>query len=69
MTSKPEPIGLKTGTGISACKPEISRGDVLSLCIQRQTAAVRLLLRFFRFGILAFEVGERDIELFAANKV
>ena len=33
----------------------------LDLCIQRQTAAVRLFLGFFRFGMLALEVGERYV--------
>ena len=29
------------------------------LCVERQAAAVYVLLRLFRFSILAFEVGER----------
>jgi hypothetical protein len=32
-----------------------------SLCVQRQAAAVRVFLRFFRLGVLAFEVGERHV--------
>jgi hypothetical protein len=39
-----------------------SRRDVLSLCVQRQTGAIGVFLRFFRFGILALEVGERHVE-------
>ena len=34
------------------------------LCVQRQTAAVRMFLRLFRFGILAFEVFERHVQRF-----
>jgi hypothetical protein len=43
---------------ISAREPEISRSDVLNLCVQRQAAAVRMFLRFLRLGILSIEVGE-----------
>jgi hypothetical protein len=32
------------------------------LSIQRQAAAVGMFLRFFRFGILAFEIGERYVQ-------
>jgi len=46
--------------------PEISLCEALicvsCLCIQSQTAAVRMFLRFFRLSILAFEVGERYIQ-------
>jgi hypothetical protein len=31
------------------------------LCIQRQAAAVRMFLRFFRLGVLAHHIGERDV--------
>jgi hypothetical protein len=34
----------------------------LALCVQREAAAVRMFLGFFRFGILAFEIGERYIQ-------
>jgi hypothetical protein len=43
--------------------------EVLSLCVQRQTAAVRMFLGFFRFGILPFEVGKRHVQRFAANRI
>jgi hypothetical protein len=35
---------------------------VLVLWIQRQAAAVRMFLHFFRFSILALEAGERHVE-------
>jgi hypothetical protein len=35
-------------------KPEISRGDVLSLCVHRQAAAVGVFLRFLGLGVLGF---------------
>ena len=44
-------------------QPEISRGDVsLCLCVECQAAAVGVLLRFFRFGVLAFEIGQHYVQ-------
>jgi hypothetical protein len=31
------------------------------LWVQRQTTAVRMILRFFRFGVFASQIGERHI--------
>jgi hypothetical protein len=42
--------------------PEISRSHFLNLCVQRQAAAVRMFLGFFRLGILALEIGERYVQ-------
>jgi hypothetical protein len=39
-------------------QPEISHSHLLSLCVQRQAAAVRMFLCFFGLSILALEVGE-----------
>jgi hypothetical protein len=39
----------------------------LALCIQRQAAAVGIFMRFFRLGILALEVGERNVQRFVAE--
>jgi hypothetical protein len=36
-------------------------GNGVVLCVQRQAAAVRMFLRFFRFRILAFELSERHV--------
>jgi hypothetical protein len=52
MTGKPKTSGLRVDRKISL-KVEISRGDVLSVCVQRQAAAVGMLLRFFRLGFLS----------------
>ena len=38
----------------------------LLLCVQRQAAAVRMFLRFFGFGVFAFEVSERYVQRFVA---
>jgi hypothetical protein len=38
--------------------------DVLSLCVQRQAAAVSVFLSLFRLSILAFEIGEGHVERF-----
>jgi hypothetical protein len=35
--------------------------------VQRQAAAVGVFLRFFRLGILAFEIGERHIQRFVTE--
>jgi len=32
------------------------------LCVQRQAAAVRMFLRFFRLGILALEIGDGYVQ-------
>ena len=40
---------------------------LLALCVQRQAAAVRVLLGFFRLGILAFEIGERHVQRFVTE--
>jgi len=37
------------------------------LCVQRQAAAVGVLLRIFRFSVLAFEVGDGHIERFVTE--
>ena len=36
----------------------------LAFRVQRQAAAVGVLLRFFRFGVLAVEIGEHHVERF-----
>ena len=47
---------------------KISCDDVLSfLCIQRQAAAVGVLLSLFRLSILAFEKSERHVERFVTK--
>jgi len=46
----------------------LSREDLIStLRIQRQAAAVCVLLRFFRFGVLALEVGECHVQRFVTE--
>lgn len=61
--SNSEISGLKTTTGDPRlCQPEISRCDVLILCVQCQAAAVRMFLGFFGLGVLAFEVGEGHVQ-------
>jgi hypothetical protein len=37
------------------------------LCVQRQAAAVRMFLGFFRFGILAFEMSDCHVERFVTQ--
>ena len=39
----------------------------LCLCVQHQAAAVDAFLRFFGFGVLAFEISESRVERFAAQ--
>ena len=39
----------------------------LSLCVQRQAAAVGVILRFLGLGVLAFEVGERHVQRFVTE--
>ena len=46
---------------VTFCFGQFSRG-------QRQ-AAVCMFLGFFRLGVLAFEVGERHVQRFAASKI
>jgi hypothetical protein len=61
---------VPTATGIERREREIStcsvrnlrRGCSEFLCVQRQTAAVRMFLRFFRLSIFAFKVGKRHVE-------
>jgi len=44
-------------------KPEISRTVMFTtLCVESQTAAVRMFLCFFGFGVLALEVGEGHVQ-------
>ena len=51
MTGYSETSGQQREREISF-EPRISRLGVLSLCVQRQAAAVRMFLRFFRLWIL-----------------
>jgi hypothetical protein len=37
------------------------------LCVQRQAAAARMFWRFFRFNMLAFEVGKRHVQRLVAE--
>ena len=37
---------------------------LVSLGVERQAAAVRMFLRFFRFGILALKIGEGYVKRF-----
>ena len=64
-----KPAAQRREREISACQPEISRRGVLSLCVQRQAAAVRMFLSFFRLGILALEVGERHVQRFVPRRI
>jgi hypothetical protein len=46
---------------------EISRADFLRLGVQRQVAAVRVFLCFFRLGIFAFQIGEGHVQRFVTE--
>ena len=60
MTDDAKSIDLKTRTGDPgvAWPTRISPWHDVRLCVQSQAAVIGVLLRFFRFGILAFEVSK-----------
>ena len=62
LTYKPHERSSTAGQIISLEVRNCLVSDVLSLCVQHQTAAVRMFLGFFRFGILPFEVGKRHVQ-------
>jgi hypothetical protein len=68
VTGNSELIALKAEREIQARWPKISRRGALALSwclgVQRQAAAVSVLLGFLRLGILAFEVGKRHVQRF-----
>jgi hypothetical protein len=52
ITSNLETNGMKARAG-DLSHARNSRRDVLSLCVERQAAAVRMFLGFFRLGFLS----------------
>ena len=67
ITGKPETIGLKVRTGnasvVGKRSPAVAVFELIrTYRVQRQAAAVRMFLHFFRLCILAFEVGERHVQ-------
>jgi hypothetical protein len=58
MTGNSQLIALKTRTGDLSLLAGNLLGAVLELlCVQRQAAAVRMFLRFFRLSMLPFQIG------------
>jgi hypothetical protein len=66
VTSKPETIALKMRTEHSGVigkrSPAVALFDLSSFTHKAPGAAVGMFLRFFRFGVLALEVGERYVQ-------
>ena len=74
VSKRPNPAGSHRIRGMNGSSrlspPEISPPaealiQKVVLCVQRQAAAVCVLLRFLRLGVLALEVGESHVEGFA----
>jgi len=57
LTGNSETIALKHENGRSHSSQKSPAVVFLSLCVQRQTAAIGVFLCFFRLSILAFELG------------
>jgi hypothetical protein len=69
MTGKSESIALKTRAEdlrLTGHRCPAANANALyftdDLCVQRQTAAVRMFLCFLRLGVLALEVSERHVQ-------
>ena len=48
--------------GFPSSRPKMLFPRGLELSLQRQAAAVRMFLSFFRLSVRAFEVGERHVQ-------
>ena len=59
--------GLERRTGDLVQARNLPLWMPLALCVERQAAAVGVLLSFFRLSVLAFEVGERYVQRFAVE--
>ena len=62
ITGNSETSGLETRRGDVGLSSRNSRADVLGFSVQRPAAAISVLMGFFRFGILASEIGEGHVQ-------